>query len=372
MDFESTPTIINKKIRILTFLLTTPIDDHRPIYITGTFNDWKIDDEKYKMTKTETGQYSFTFSDESVLTEKFEYKYIRGGWENVELDEFGNHTLNRLAFQPFEKIHDYVPRWRNYGLEFAPFYLPRIQLVSDNFYIPQLKKHRKIWALLPHNYSETNKFYPVLYLQDAQNLFHDQGPFGSWRIDRKLAALAEVGKGELIVIAIDHGHTERADEFLPITLDKDKKANGRHYIKFINNTLKPYIDINFRTLKDRANTGIGGSSMGGLISMYAGLMFPETFGRLMIFSPSFWAVKNIPFNFIKFFNPIATKIYLYAGAMESKDMVEHLNHFKDSIEKQGFNHNYVQFKTSIEPKGTHNEHSWGNEFPKAIDWLFNY
>jgi predicted alpha/beta superfamily hydrolase len=355
----------------LSFKLTTPVDDARPIYITGSFNDWKIDDERFKMTKLDKGEYYFNFNEALEHLTSFEYKYIRGGWENVELDDLGNHTFNRIAVKPYTQFHDYVPRWKNYGLEFSPSYLPKIQILNENFYIPQLNTYRKVYALLPHNYTETDKSYPVIYMQDAQNLFDDQNPYGNWQIDKKLAAMAEVGKGNVIIIAIEHGHGERVTEFLPFPNQKNKKAKGRNYIQFIQDTLKPYVDANFRTLKTRENTGIGGSSMGGLISMYAGLMYPNTFGKIMILSPSFWAVRNIPFNYIKFFNPIPTKIYLYAGGKEGSSMVELVNHFQNSIQKQGFDCNFVEFKTAINPDGTHSEYNWGNEFPKAVDWLFN-
>jgi predicted alpha/beta superfamily hydrolase len=135
-------------------------------------------------------------------------------------------------------------------------------------------------------------------------------------------------------------------------------------------TLKPYIDKNYRTLPDRQHTGIGGSSMGGLISIYAGLMYPETLGRLMIFSPSLWVSEKIYFDSIEFFNPLETRIYVYAGGKESRYMIPSVERLKESIERQGWSPERLQFKLATDPKGDHTEARWGKEFPKAVEWLF--
>ena len=94
-------------------------------------------------------------------------------------------------------------------------YLPEIKLISEAFEIPQLDKTRRIWILLPHNYNDVTMHYPVLYLQDAQNLFDDQAPYGNWAIDKHMADLAAEGYGDLIIVAIDHGGKERIKEYSP-------------------------------------------------------------------------------------------------------------------------------------------------------------
>jgi predicted alpha/beta superfamily hydrolase len=166
-----------------------------------------------------------------------------------------------------------------------PFY-PIIELIDTGFEIPQLGKNRRIWALLPYDYYDTKKDYPVLYLQDAQNLFDEDAPFGSWSIDKHLMELAKQGFGELIVIGIDHGGKERIQEFSPYFHRKFGEGQGKAYANFIIDTLKPYVDAHYRTKAHRIYTGIGGSSMGGLISAYIGIVRPEHFSKLMIFSPS--------------------------------------------------------------------------------------
>ncbi len=367
-DIPPKPT----KKQTLTLELTTPIDDRRPVYVVGNFNNWITEQSRFKMQRVSAGKFIFTFPTDVPLPQRLEYKYVRGGWENKELDSFGNSTNNRVLAQPQGLVNDFVARWSNYGLTFTPSFLPKIQVVSDAFYSPELKKSRRVVALLPHDYAtQTHKRYPVLYLQDAQNLFDDKAPFGNWAIDKKLAVLAEQGMGDVIIIAVDHGGVTRINEFLPPTKNTKLGASeGRKYVKFLAKTLKPYIDATFRTLTDRLHTGIGGSSMGGLVSIYGGLIHPEVFGRLMIFSPSLWAVQNAPFAAIRFFKPVPTKIYAYAGGNEEASVVPNIKNFQKTIQSQGFDNSKIGFKLAVDPYGLHNERRWGEEFPKAVEWLF--
>ena len=110
--------------------------------------------------------------------------------------------------------------------------------------------------------------------------------------------------------------------------------------------------------------------MGGLISIYAGLMYPEVYGKLMIFSPSLWVAPNIHFNAIRFEQPESSRIYLYAGGKESENMVPNIRRFKEALEQKGHEGQMMDFKLAIDPNGQHNEHRWGREFPSALEWLF--
>ena len=354
----------------LTLRLETPVDDYRQVYLTGNFNNWAVDQGRYRMHKMGPGKYIYSFPLNEVLPQRIEYKYIKGGWENKELDEFGNSTHNRVLEDASGIVGDYVPRWLNYGLSFNVALKPLIEVVAHDFEMPQLNRKRRVVALLPHDYYQTNKRYPVVYMHDAQNLFDKGSPYGNWAIDEKLAVLAEKGKGDVIVIAIDHGGAGRIKEFSPVSHRRLGMSEGKKWVHFLAESLKPAIDQRYRTLGDRVHTAVGGSSLGGLISIYAGLMFPHIYGRLMIFSPSLWLTKNVQFDTIQFFNPEPTKIYLYAGGKEGSSMVPNVKRFKKSIGSRGYDGTKVEFKTSIDPQGVHNEKFWGHEFPRAIEWLF--
>ncbi len=249
-------------------------------------------------------------------------------------------------------------------------YLPKIKVISEEFEVPQLGKRRRIAALLPHDYFETDKHYPVLYLQDGQNLFDNRSPFGNWHVDHHLSKMATLGKNDIIVVAIDHGDKDRIQEYSPPEVTRFGVSFGKQYARFLTETLKPFVDKNFRTLPGRNHTGIGGSSMGGLISIYCGLIYPDIYSKLMIFSPSLWIAPRIYFQAINFSNAFETKIYLYAGGKEGESMIPNIERLKSVLERHGYDGKRIKFKVTIDPEGQHNEARWGIEFPKAIDWLY--
>lgn len=350
--------------------LQTDQDDDRPIFIAGAFNQWATAHPDYQMERQGPGQYRYTFRLPAESHFPIEYKYVRGDWSDVELDQSGAQTPNRLLYPGQESVMDKVPRWARGGHHHKTEFLPKIEVISESFVIPQLIKTRRVAALLPHNYHQTDRRYPVLYLQDGQNLFDEHAPFGNWGVDKRLAEMAERGTGDIIVISIDHAEKERISEFTPSQQTRLGVGDGKKYAQFLTETLKPYVDKHFRTLPDRAHTGIGGSSMGGLISIYAGLLYPEVYGNLMIFSPSLWVIPQMQFQTMNFNNIRGSKIYLYAGEGESKTMIPLVKRFKEALEKHLQHPADVVFHLTFDPNGIHNEARWGQEFTPAVEWLF--
>ncbi len=355
---------------MLTLELFTPNDDARPVFLTGNFNGWATRNEQYKMLKVKEGHYQYTFQEVPPTIEKFEYKYVKGGWEAEELAADGFPRANRSMEAPRGKVNDVVPRWKQHSKGYDPQFYPNIQIVSKRFNLPQLRRRRRISVLLPWDYAGSNKRYPVLYLQDGQNLFEDTAPFGTWAVDRQLAALSQHGAGGFIVVAIDHGGRDRVREFSPYDSQRWGEGLGQEYATFLAETLKPHIDTNFRTLPDRAHTGIGGSSMGGLISIYAGIAYPQVFSKFMIFSPSLWAAPKVYFEPVRFSPYSNTKIYLYAGGKEGAGVITNVRRFKESMETRGYDPAQLQIRIETDPQGRHTEDRWGKEFPKAVVWLY--
>lgn len=352
------------------FELYTEENDERKIYITGNFNSWNPRDERYILSQSQKQNY-FIEIDEQLLPENIEYKFTKGGWENVELDKFGNITPNRKIKKSVGKSSDLVEKWR---LNWGPFkkeFFPIAEVISEEFYIPQLDRHRKVWALLPYDYYISDKHYPVLYLQDAQNLFNEGSEYGNWEIDKKLSVLTEYGRGDIIIIAVEHGSDDRIKEYI---FDNDHIANGsegKKYIRFVTDTLKPFVDEHYRTKRDRNNTGIGGSSLGALISIYSGFLYPEVYSKLLIFSPSLWVEPDNNFPMMNFRIPFKMKIYLYGGGREGSKMVKRIHIFEQYLKRWEKKNLFdFEFRTSINPEGTHNEFYWSQEFPRAIEWLF--
>ena len=251
----------------------------------------------------------------------------------------------------------------------SPFY-PHIETVDDHFPMNSLAKTRRIRILLPHDYYTSNRVYRTLYLQDGQNLWDKSAPFGTWGIDESLTIMASEGKDDLVIVAIDHGDKARIQEYTPVQGTKLGVAQGRRYLKFIADELKPYIEGKYRVSGKRIDNGIGGSSMGGLISTYAALLYPELFSKLLIFSPSLWVTQDVfkELKTVPFFKDM--DIYLYGGGHESATLVKNLKRFQNLLEQRGLKENDIRLKLSINPLGVHNEAAWGKEFPTAIQWLY--
>lgn len=352
------------------FTIISNEEDERPVYITGNFNKWNPRDLVYELKIIEPHMYFIEIEDEK-LPEIVEYKYTRGGWENVEIDRYGNITPNRKIKKSAKKTKDNVERWRiNWG-PFKEEFFPIVEIISEKFFIPQLNRTRKIWALLPHDYHETDKTYPVLYLQDAQNLFNEGSAFGNWEIDKKMSILAEYGRGDVIIIAIENGSEDRIKEYVLVHDSITKNAEGKKYIRFLADTLKPYVDSVYRTKSEREFTGIGGSSLGALISIYSGFLYPEVYSKLMIFSPSLWVNPENNFPQMNFKNPYDIKVYMYGGEMEGSQMTERISKFEETMESWEDSHSLqFEFKISVNHEGKHQEFFWSQEFPRAMEWLF--
>ncbi|OAV42988.1 alpha/beta hydrolase [Lewinella sp. 4G2] len=353
-----------------TLHLLTEAEDDRPIYVAGTFNNWTVAQENHRLTPSGLpNQYSVEL-DLPAEPNRIEYKYTRGGWEAVELGDSGQSVLNHTRFVTEDwTVPDHVKVWANAGLHYRPELLPKIEVIDEEFEIPTLIRTRRVAALLPHDYHTSDKRYPVLYLQDGQNLFDDYAPYGSWGVDKQLASLTARGMGDLIVIAIDHAEAQRISEYIPNFNTRLGRGDGRQYVDFLAQHLKPYVDEHFRTRPEAEFTGIGGSSLGGLISIYAGIYYPQVYDRLMIFSPSLWVTPRIPFRMMKLTHKFRGKIYLYGGEAESATMVSNMKRFRKELEKQT-NSTQVEFRVEIDKHGQHNEARWGQEFPKAVEWLF--
>ncbi|MBK9254407.1 MAG: alpha/beta hydrolase [Saprospiraceae bacterium] len=248
-------------------------------------------------------------------------------------------------------------------------YYPKIEILAEEYEIPQLDRKRRISVLLPHNYEKTEKRYPVLYLHDGQNLFDEYAPYGNWGVDKSLARLSHEGYGDVIIVAIDHGGKLRIQEYLPYNTPRYTDVQGELYLKFMLEDLKPMIDSKYRVLPDRKHTGIGGSSLGGLISLYAGMTYKHVFGKMMIFSPSLWISEEIYHKAKSFIPYDKTDIFLYAGGMESANHYGNVLRLENLLQQK---RKYDDFDIifSHNPSGEHREIHWGEQFPQALKWLY--
>ncbi|MEY8848520.1 alpha/beta hydrolase [Psychroserpens sp. XS_ASV72] len=229
---------------------------------------------------------------------------------------------------------------------------------------PQLDSHKTIWVYLPKSYETSKETYPVIYMFDAQNLFDAKASYvGEWEIDEYL----DKANQDVIVIGIEHGNEKRIEELTPYQNEKYGGGKGDLFIDFIRHTVKPHIDITFRTKSEAQHTTIFGSSLGGLMAFYAAIKYPETFGKAGIFSPAFWINPEI-FNLASESQLNSrSEFYFMAGTEESETMVSNLEQMISIIKAQGIPSDHIQKK--IVEGGKHNETLWKNNFPEACQWL---
>lgn len=329
-------------------------------FLAGSFNNWKPNDADFKFLKGSDGNYII---EKQFPVGRYEYKITRGNWTKVESGAKGNAIGNRVVkLQNDTTVKIIVLNWADEFKKQLPNHTASInvKLLDSIFPIPQLGTSRRIWIYLPPSYAKSKKKYPVIYMHDGQNLFDEfTGGYGEWRIDEILDKISANGGKEFIVVGIDHGGSERLKEYNPYD-SQYGKGKGKLYVDFLVNNLKPFIDKNYHTLKDSKNTSIAGSSMGGLISMYAIATYPKVFGSAGIFSPAFWVAKPIEVDLKNALpNLKYSKIYFVAGTLEGKAMIRDMNAAYQILNPIGNNNN---IKLVEKADGEHKEWFWNREF----------
>jgi len=347
-----------------------------PIYVAGSFNNWNPAATQYRLTAEGDGQFMIVLPDS--VHGRIEFKFTRGSWETVEQDSAGHDIPNRSFTVPPSGAALYsgtVVAWRDGRSRTpgTPTATASVSLLATHFAVPQLGRTRRIWLYLPPGYATSRRRYPVLYMQDGQNLFDAATSFaGEWGIDETLDSLHALGAPEAIVVGIDNGQRQRMDEYSPWPNARYGGGKGDAYVDFLVSTLKPYIDSHYRTLPDRLHTGVAGSSMGGLISLYAALKHPDVFGRVGAFSPSLWFSPSIYAAARRAHPEPGTRIAIVMGAQEGdtpERYVRDVHHMVDTLTAAGFT-NGGEVQATIRSEGTHSERFWRREFPMVYRWLF--
>ncbi|RNL51062.1 alpha/beta hydrolase-fold protein [Pedobacter jejuensis] len=330
------------------------------LFIAGNFNDWNPGNKAYSLSKKDSLTYAIQLN---LPKGNFEFKITRGNWDKAESKNDGKPIANRtLNLNVDTSMNINVANWTN---NFKPIkevyhYGANIHVVDSAFIMPQLNKQRQISIYLPKNYKTSKKKYPVIYMHDGQNLFHSNPPRGNeWAVDSVMDSLIKNGAKEMIIVAIDHGGKDRLKEYNPYDSEFGK-GEGIAYVSFLVETLKPFIDSKYRTLKDVKNTSIVGSSMGGLISMYAIAKYPKVFGSAGVFSPAFWVAPKI-YDDIVLSLPGMTdsKVYFVAGDKESTEMVPDMKKAYNILNTSGKKKNVVFVEKE---DGKHSGWFWHREF----------
>jgi len=285
---------------VKTPFLTSPGDT---IYITGntsTLCHWKVD--CLALTHLERNIWKADFDIPNGAN--VEFKITRGNWESEAADQHGNKLSNMIisSNKQIQKIIVTIPSWK----DLAPFGSKNVYLIKS-FPAPEIKSKKNIFISLPESYRTNSKIhYPVIYAHDGQNLFSGStAAFGNeWGLDEVLSFLNENNMAQEAIVVGISSDANRTDEY-------HYYRKGKDYARFIVETLKPFIDNNFRTRTGRESTFMLGSSMGALISVTMLWQYPNIFSKVAAISFPAFAYDNYMFKFLDEFGAPPSDVMLY-------------------------------------------------------------
>jgi predicted alpha/beta superfamily hydrolase len=331
------------------------------------------------LSRTVDGRHTATVS--LPVDAVIEYKVTRGTWETVEKDRAGKEIPNRTlkVRTGKQRVSVSVARWADQS---EP---PSMRTLVGNIrylrgisskYLP---RKRDIIVWLPPDYEESKQRYPVFYMHDGQNLMDKATAFSGeeWRVDEAAQKLIQSGDVvPLIIVGVYHTE-DRFDEYTQV---KDTGESAQHgggnadaYGKFLVEELKPMIDRTFRTKTGPESTGLGGSSLGGLVTLHLGLKYPNIFRRLAVVSPSvFWGNKDILARVKALKRKQPLKIWVDIGTEESKgsqETVDDTRLLRDALVAEG----WVLGKDLkyLEVAGAaHTETAWAERIGDVLKYLY--
>jgi predicted alpha/beta superfamily hydrolase len=240
---------------------------------------------------------------------------------------------------------------------------------------------RDVFVLLPPGYDrERTRRYPVLYMHDGQNLFDAARSFsGEWKVDETLAALVAARTVEpVIVVGVANlPGGGRIDDYTPTRATlamggAPTEAGGRAgaYGRFLVEELKPFVDRRYRTKRDAASTALGGSSLGGLVTLAIGLEHPTVYGTLLVVSPSVWWDKEaIVRRVASLRRRTRQRIWLDMGTREGDGAVEQARRLRDALAARGWSVGRDLRYVEVEGAG-HDEASWAARFDDMLEFAF--
>jgi predicted alpha/beta superfamily hydrolase len=245
----------------------------------------------------------------------------------------------------------------------------KLDVIRD-VYSPELENRRDILVYLPSSYAKSAKPLPVIYMHDGQNLFDPTTSFaGEWGVDQAMARAPRKGRRG-IVVGVPNMGLDRMKEYSPFNDPRHGGGAGDAYVDFLVNTLKPMIDARYRTRPEREATGIIGSSLGGLISLYAFFRAPAQFGFAGVLSPALWFADGGIFPYVEGAANVRGRVYLDVGTREGEGTLTSARAMRDLLERKGYRSG--KDLCWVEDRGgMHNEAAWGRRLRKALPFLLD-
>lgn len=294
----------------------------------------------------------------------------RSGWQSEEIKAVAREIRHRHTRRILWRREGAEPTWHDYREYSDGDYhtVTGTLKVLPGVWSPQLGNQRDILVYLPPSYEQDDQAYPVLYMHDGQNLFDDATSFScEWGVDETMEAASQAGL-EAIVVGIPNMEIKRTDEYSPFVDAENGGGQGAAYVAFIVETLKPLIDQTFRTCTGREHTGILGSSMGGLISLYAFFEEHQTFGFAGVMSPALWFADRAIFPFVEQAAFVPGHLYLDVGTNEGESTLTNAQGMRALLEQKGYRLGQELWYVE-EQEADHCESAWSARLQHALQFL---
>ena len=372
-----------------------------PLFMASSLNAWNPADPKFQLKKTNTDPptWELALTPQQLAGQDVEFKITRGSWETVEVDaegrDVGNRTIGESSWAMSESglvmkvdVQGFADqrgtRWPIATERETQRREPSVLGTLDIFDVAskELSNTRKIRVWLPRGYAdEANKDrrYPVLYMNDGQNLFDRATSFGGaeWGADETAQNLIDTGKiAPLIIVGIDNTGATRSREYNPSYTSYDGHQNyAEKYVDWLTAELMPQINQRYRTKTGPKNTSLGGSSFGGNVTIFAAMHKPGTFGCLLVESPAiFISDKAILAKVREWKGEWPSRIFIGVGTKETSRAGEAeayllgVEELTTALQEKGLSAERLKFE--IEEGGIHNESTWAKRLPGAMGFLF--
>lgn len=359
--------IAQEKVKISLEVITPNIDDSTKIYVAGNVEQlgfWRADKVPMKKISNEKWIYEFDIEKGTQI----EYKFTKGSWQTEALgDDLSIPRNNILIPLNDTVVFKTITNWRdNFNFKVKGQITGKVEY-HKNFMIDSLRP-RNIFVWLPPDYDkEKEKRYPVFYMHDGQNLIDPKtsNTFIDWQVDETADSLIRIGEINPFILVGINNTDDRAVEYNNTQL-------GKLYMKLIVEKIKPFIDQNYRTLSNAKNTAIGGSSMGGLISMICAWEYPNVFSKAACFSPAF-KINDIDYvRVVKNYSGEKKNLLIYIdnGGKGLESLLQPgVDSMIDALEQKGFKMNNDLF-LFVDEQAEHNEAAWAKRIWRPLKLFF--